>query len=64
MLGPRGRAKISFLVRSPEQFAIILGIDLDEELTPSTLRSVCAQLGVPPDLFGLEQEEPYRPDIN
>jgi hypothetical protein len=50
--------------RPPEHLAVVLGIDLDEELTPSTLRSLCVQLGVPPELFGLDEEEPYFPDVN
>jgi hypothetical protein len=64
VLGPRGRVNILFLVReaSPEHFATVLGINPDEELAPSTLRSICVQLGIPPDVFGLEQEEPYHPD--
>jgi hypothetical protein len=61
-IGPRGRTDISYLKRAPELFATILGVDLDEELTPTVLRSVCVQLGVPPDLFGLEMEKPYYPD--
>jgi hypothetical protein len=63
-IGPRGSTDLSFVARSPEQYATILGIDLDEELTPTTLRSVCIQLGVPPTLFGLEEEEPYYLDVN
>lgn len=63
-VGPRGSADLSFVARSPEQFSTILGIDLDEELTPTTLRSVCIQLGMPPTLFGLEEEEPYYPETD
>lgn len=63
-MGPRGHVDLSFITRSPELFATILGIPLDEELSPSVLRSACVQLGVPPELFGLEEEEPYFPDVN
>jgi hypothetical protein len=59
--GPHGRIDISFLAVSPERFALVLGIDPDEEMTPTALRSACVQLGVPPELFGLEHEEPYYP---
>jgi hypothetical protein len=64
VVGPRGQTEISYIVRetSPEHFATILGIDPDAELAPSTLRSLCVQLGIPPDLFGLDVEEPYDPE--
>jgi hypothetical protein len=61
-VGPRGKVEISFIALSPEHLAPILGIDPDEELTLTALRSACVQLGVPPELFGLEHEEPYYPD--
>jgi hypothetical protein len=62
-VGPRGRANISYYLRkgSPELFATVLEIDPDAELTPTVLRSICAQLGIPPDIIGLEEEEPYFP---
>jgi hypothetical protein len=67
-VGPRGRADISFVAITPERLAPILNVDPDEELTLTALRSACIQLGIPPDLFGLEQEEPYYPsdtdDVN
>ncbi len=63
-VGPRGRFDVSFMALSPENFATVVGVGLDDELTPSVVRSLCVQLGVPPDLFGLEPEEPYFPDIN
>lgn len=60
----QGRIDVSFVQRSSEEFATLPGLDLDEELTPTVLRSLCVQLGLPPDLFGLEPEEPYYPDVN
>jgi hypothetical protein len=38
-------------------FAALLDLDPDEELAPTVLRSLCVQLGVKRDLFGLELEE-------
>jgi hypothetical protein len=43
-----------------EYFAALHDLDPDEELTPSVLRSLCVQLGYPPELVGLEREEPYQ----
>lgn len=63
-VGPRGKAEISFIALSPEHLTPILGIDPEEELTLTALRSACEQLGIPPELFGLEHEEPYDPDVN
>ena len=55
---------MSFVRRSSEDYATLLDLDPDEELTQTALRSLCVQLGVPPELFGLETEEPYYPDVN
>ena len=63
-LGPRGRTDLSYMLRSADQFATLLELDPDEELAPSLVRSLCVQLGIPPEVFGLEQEEPYRPDVS
>ena len=60
--GPSGRIDISFVAISPEHFAPLLNLDPDDELSLTTLRSLCVQLGLPPELFGLEHEEPYHPD--
>jgi hypothetical protein len=68
MVGPQARAEIFFVTRqvATEHFAALLEIDPEDELTPSVLRSLCVQLGIPPEHFGLETEEPYVPpeDIN
>lgn len=57
---PRGSARITVLRRkiSSAGFATILDIDPDEELTPTLLRSLCVQLGVPPEDFSLQSDEP------
>ena len=34
------------------------GIAHEDLLTPTMLRSLCVQLGIPPEDFGLEAEEP------
>ena len=55
--GPRGKAKIEFLMRTGKdgeiKVAIIPNLREDEHLTPSVLRSLCAQLDVPYTDFGL-----------
>lgn len=63
-VGPRGPADVSFVSRSLEYFSTLLDVNPDDELTPTVLRSVCVQLGVPPTLFGLEEEEPYYPETD
>lgn len=41
------------------------GIDLDEQLDPFTTGSLCRCLGVPPEDFGLQPEEPcYDEDFD
>jgi hypothetical protein len=34
------------------------GIDLDEQLDPFTTGSLCRRLGIPPEDFGLQPEDP------
>jgi len=44
-----------------KRLVLIVNLEEDSLLTPSVLRSLCVRTGVPPDLFGLELEEPYDP---
>lgn len=62
VLGSRGSARITILRRkvSSVGLATILDIDPDEDLTPTVLRSLCIQLGVPPEDFGLGHEDPNQ----
>jgi hypothetical protein len=63
-LGPRGTTQIEVFVGTDPatHFAVIYDLEPDEELAPSVLRSLCIQLGFPPDLVGLDPEEPYEPE--
>jgi len=45
--------------RARRQLVAITGLEEDERLTLTVLRSLCARLGVPPELFQLEPEPPY-----
>jgi hypothetical protein len=45
--------------RAIRQLVIITGLEEDERMTPTVLRSLCARLGIPPELFQLEPEPPY-----
>ena len=57
LIGPRGQAKAVYLFRKMDgenpRFAIIPDLRNDEMLVPDTLRSLCRQLGVPLEDFGL-----------
>jgi len=59
VLGSRGSARITVLRRkvSTDRLATILDLDPDEELSPTLLRSLCIQLGIPPEDFGLAPDE-------
>lgn len=58
VLGPRGPVEIEYLVL--EELGRVVGLsagcDLDDELTPTVLRSLCAQFGIPPDDFHLDPD--------
>lgn len=58
----RGFFPIEYIERegSLRSFTVFLGVEPDDELHPNTLRSLCAQLGLPPEDFGLEPEEPFE----
>jgi hypothetical protein len=45
--------------RALRQLVAITGLEEDERLTPTVLRSLCVRLGVSPELFQLEPEPPY-----
>jgi hypothetical protein len=59
MIGPRGPVHFSYLEREDltEAFALMLGIEEDDVLTPTLLRSLCRQLNLPPEDFHLDPEE-------
>lgn len=57
--GPRGRVQLPVASREDViTFASFGGIEMDDLLTPTVLQSLCAQLGIPGDFFGLEPEDP------
>lgn len=45
--------------RAVRQLVFITGLEEDERLTLTVLRSLCARLGIPPELFQIEPEPPY-----
>jgi hypothetical protein len=59
MIGPRGPIYYTYLEREDltGAFALMLEIDEDDPLTPTLLRSLCHQLGLPPEDFHLDPDE-------
>jgi hypothetical protein len=59
MIGPHGPIYYTYLEREDltEVFALMLDIGEDDPLTPTLLRSLCHQLGLPPEDFHLDPEE-------
>ena len=59
MMGPQGPVLFAYLERTDlnDVFAVMLGIDEDEVLTPSNLRALCLQLHLPPEDFHLDASE-------
>lgn len=57
LVGPRGQAKATYLIRQingdDPKFAVIPDMKDEEILVPDTLRSLCKQLGIPLEDFGL-----------
>lgn len=57
--GPRGRTRIDYLWRvTPLAFASLPDYPHERRLTRNRVRSLCTQLGIPAEDFGLETEEP------
>ena len=57
--GPRGATRIDYLWRdAPRAFAPLPDYPYDQRLTGNQVRSLCAQLGIPPEDFGLSEEPP------
>lgn len=56
--GARGTETFKYLGRTVtiEQFAVLQDLDPDVELSPHVLRSLCNQIGVPPEDFGLDPD--------
>ena len=55
--GPRGLARIDYLWRDhPQAFAPLPDFPHDQRLTENQVRSLCAQLGIPVEDFGLTEE--------
>jgi hypothetical protein len=59
LLGPTGPVRFGYLERMDvvEAFALMLGINEDDVLTPTVLRSLCRQLQLPPEDFHLDPED-------
>jgi hypothetical protein len=59
MLGPRGPVYFSYLEREDltEAFSLMLGVEEDDVLTPTLLRSLCRQLNLPAEDFHLDPED-------
>ena len=57
--GPRGGTRIDYLWRdNPRAFAPLPDYRDDQRLTENQVRSLCAQLGIPAEDFGLPEEGP------
>lgn len=57
--GPRGATRIDYLWRdNPRAFAPLPDYRDDQRLTDNQVRSLCAQLGIPVEDFGLPEEGP------
>lgn len=54
LVGPRGPERLSRIVRPNKRFAILPDIRVGDLLLPSMVRSLCAQLGIPSEAFGLK----------
>lgn len=56
--GPRGDARLDYLWRDkPAAFAPLPNVAHDSRLSPDEVRSLCAQLHVPTEDFGLPEED-------
>ncbi|HSS77519.1 MAG TPA: hypothetical protein VLV54_12340 [Thermoanaerobaculia bacterium] len=58
--GPAGQPVSRWHLESTDKETMVLlpgGLDMDEELSPSTTASFCRRLGIPPEDFGLELQE-------
>ena len=53
LVGPKGEIEIQFLYLSDEAFTEPLPSDINEVLTPDTMRRLCVQLGLDSKDFGL-----------
>jgi hypothetical protein len=55
--GPRGVTRIDYLWRDdPRAFAPLPDYPHDQRLTENQVRSLCSQLGIPAEDFGLPEE--------
>lgn len=52
-VGPRGRARIAYLWRDADHFAELPGVRLGDRLARHTVETLCRQLGIPGEDFGL-----------
>jgi hypothetical protein len=57
LTGPHGPVPVRYLVRGAGSFAILPAIADHERLVPDVLRSLCEQLAIPPESFGLTLTE-------
>ena len=51
--GPRGRDSIVYLWRDADHFAELPGVRQSDRLTRDTLETLCRQLGIPGEDFGI-----------
>jgi len=51
--GPRGRARIVYLWRDADHFAELPGVRQTDRLTRHTVETLCRQLGIPGEDFGV-----------
>jgi len=51
--GPRGRDRIVYLWRDADHFAELPGVQQSDRLTRDTVETLCRQLGIPGEDFGV-----------
>lgn len=51
--GPRGRDRIVYLWRDADHFAELPGVRQSDRLTRDTVETLCRQLGIPGEDFGV-----------
>lgn len=63
-MGPRGPAKIRYLIRDDKPLVDLQGLKDNDRLSKNTVESLCRRTGVLREEFGLEGEPPPEPDAS
>ena len=61
---PAGKLEVLYLRSAAKETPMsIPGVNLDERLDRFAIASLCRRLGIPPEDFGLNPEEPYQGEL-